>query len=79
MLHKIYKKGRHCIKHTIIGSQILQICQGERLSDTIRYGWLVGWLGGRGRSDYSAQALAGIYELGNRSCQAVILIIDFRN
>ena len=60
----INKKGRLCIQHTIIGSQILQICQGERLSDTIPYDWLVGWLGGQGKSDYSAQALTGISELG---------------
>ena len=58
----INKKGRLCIQRTIIGSQILQIYRGERLSDTV---WLVGWLGGRGRSDYSAQALTGISELGN--------------
>ena len=43
LLGNINKKGRLCIAPTIIGSQILQIYQGERLSDTV---WLVGWVDG---------------------------------
>ena len=37
---------RLCIQCTFIGSQIVQICKGGRLSDTFPVGRMGGWVGG---------------------------------
>ena len=49
-----------CIQRTIIGSQIVQICKGEKLSDNFPVGRADGRVGGRrGIMDNNAQLRLG--------------------